>query len=1001
MKKIVLFILFIFAPFSQSHASSAPVLRIDTGGRTAAPILRIDTGGHTGGVRDIFFTRDGRFLVSASEDKTVRIWDVETGRIQRVIRGWIGKGKEGMIFSAALSPNNQWLAVGGVMGTFTGGKKRKEEDAHKIRLYHFPTGNQIDLFKGCTNTVGSLSFSPDNRLLASGSNDHVVRVWDVNKRSLLHELTGHTKEVHALAWLPDNHRLASGSHDITVILWDLRKEKKLSRRLRGHTKEIESVAVSPKGKFIASGGRDKTIRLWNGHLNKVLANQGTSVPSLSFAPDGKRILSGTSGAGSQVCRLYDIPTGRERLSFRKHKDIVLAVAISPDGDLAASGGGENHEIYIWDIDNGKVKHKLEGAGRGVFSVGFSGDGGSVAWGNRKESSVENKYGPLERWMKIPTRNLGQRVTFQGALKQAGDFVGAAGSLGRLRLKTRWAGSPKYPAILQVLENERIIARIDRDETSGFGHKSYTFTPDAGLIVSGGFNGKLSAYKTRTGKEIQKYEGHTGEVWAVAVSPDGKKIVSGSDDQTVRVWSLETGENLLTIFVGSDEDGDEEWVAWTRSGYYTSSPRGDKYIGWQINQGVDVNPLYHPASRFSKILYRSDIVAATLVHLSEERGIVALKAVNAPTVDEMPAFAPPNVRIVQPKNKFTTQEKSVSIKVRIDRNDVQIKDFAILVNGKQVLNNQERLVFNDRDTVFHRFNVPLNHEKNIIIAQVTNVKEARSMHKVEVFWKSTASGFPRGDLYLLAVGVNKLDYISGIDLNFSGRDARDFAGKMQQLEGKLFSKVHAYVFSDSSPRKPKSDEIVDALYTLRRGGYNDTVMIFIAGHGLFTNDNDFIFLTRDSKFEDDNDFTSIKRNPRSDDDKRNYKMGSVLKWADIEDVLRKVDSRRVVLLDTCYSGGTDITELLKRGSDSNIAVFASSSADQWSYESGTIGHGYFTYAILEGLGKDLPADVYKDGQVEIMELATYVRKEVEKLSEGRQTPNLYLPIGVDDFPFYVR
>jgi len=355
------------------------------------PILQLDTGGHKALIRDVIFTKDGRYLVSASDDKTIRVWNVRTGRIHRIIRGQIGEGSEGKIFAAALSPDNEWLAVGGYPSRWG------------IRLYHFPTGQLTALLKGHTSAVSSLAFSADSRFLASGSSDDTVKTWKIATQKLVHTLKGHSDTVYALAYLPDNRKLVSGADDNTLILWNTQTGAQI-KTMKGHTNDIGSVAVSPDGQYILSGSWDKTIRLWDAHGSFIreFASQETRVPSLSFSNDGKKVLTGTSGSGSDICNVFQFPSGKKIHAFTKHQNIVLATAISPNNQLAATGGGDDKEIYLWDIHTGKVRHKLVGKGTIVWSVGFGKDNASVAWGNEYQQNNPTNYGPMQNWLKIPT-----------------------------------------------------------------------------------------------------------------------------------------------------------------------------------------------------------------------------------------------------------------------------------------------------------------------------------------------------------------------------------------------------------------------------------------------------------------------------------------------------------------------------------------------------------------------------------------------------------------------
>ena len=140
---------------------------------------------------------DGKQLVSAGDDKVIRVWDWQAGRTIRTIRGQVGTGNEGMIYAMALSPSGQWLTAGGWLP----GGTREVSDA--IRLYDFATGKLVSLLKGHSNVVTALAFSPDSTRLISASNDNSAIIWDVERRTSVHRLRGHTRQITSVAFTPD------------------------------------------------------------------------------------------------------------------------------------------------------------------------------------------------------------------------------------------------------------------------------------------------------------------------------------------------------------------------------------------------------------------------------------------------------------------------------------------------------------------------------------------------------------------------------------------------------------------------------------------------------------------------------------------------------------------------------------------------------------------------------------------------------------------------------
>ncbi|MDM8562506.1 hypothetical protein QUF54_04050 [Candidatus Marithioploca araucensis] len=265
--------------------------------------------------------------------------------------------------------------------------------------------------------------------------------------------------------------------------------------------------------------------------------------------------------------------------------------------------------------DGKLQQRLSGVGAAILAVGFSSDGREFGWGKTWEP-----ISPIEYTITLPAKAealdskqfLGTPRKLSGSNR---DFSRAQDKWHDWTLRTRKGGNYGHQAILDIRQQNRTVASIERGSTDGYDHRSYTFTPDGERIISGGMAGVLTAYN-RDGNKLGDFVGHTGDVWAVAVSSDGRLLVSGSADQTVRLWDIETRENLLTLFHGSDD----EWVAWTPTGHYTASVNGDKMVGWQINRGVDKAANYITIAQLRDHLYRPDVIAATIRLRSVKKAI---------------------------------------------------------------------------------------------------------------------------------------------------------------------------------------------------------------------------------------------------------------------------------------------------------------------------------------------------------------------------------------------
>jgi WD40 repeat protein len=299
----------------------------------ALPILGEPSclGSHQDWVTSIAFSSDDQYIASGSDDKTVRLWNVQTGALAHEL-----KGHQDWVRSVTFSPDGQYIASG--------------SDDKTIRLWDVQTGALAHELKGHQGMVRSVAFSPDGQHIASGSLDKTVRLWDVQTGALAHELKGHQEWVRSIAFSPNSQHIASGSWDKTVRLWDVHTGT-LAHELKGHQDWIRSIAFSPDSQYIASGSDDKTVRLWNVHTGSLaheLQGHQSLVISVVFSPDGQHIASGSS---DKTVRLWNVQTGALAHELKGHQEMVISMAFSPDGQHIASGSSDK-TLRLWDVKTG-------------------------------------------------------------------------------------------------------------------------------------------------------------------------------------------------------------------------------------------------------------------------------------------------------------------------------------------------------------------------------------------------------------------------------------------------------------------------------------------------------------------------------------------------------------------------------------------------------------------------------------------------------------------------
>ncbi|KAK0710684.1 WD40-repeat-containing domain protein [Lasiosphaeris hirsuta] len=416
----------------------------------------------------------------------------------------------GAVRSVAFSPDSKLITSGSGDNT--------------VKIWDAATGICIQTLEGHSSAVRSVAFSPDSKLVTSGSGDNNVKIWDAATGACTQTLKGHSSYVYSVAFSPDSKLIVSGSGDNTVKIWDAATGT-CTQTLKGHSDWVRSVAFSPDSKLFVSGSDDHTVKIWNtviGTCVQTFKGHSGYIFSVTFSPNSKLI---ASGSGDNTVKIWDITTGTYTQTLEGHSGYVRSVAFSPDSKLIMSGSGDN-TVKIWDAATGTCTQTLKGHSDWVRSVAFSPDSKLVTSGSGDHT------------VKIWDITAG---IYTQMLKGHSDWVRSV------------AFSPDSKLVASGSDDHTVKIW---DTTIGTctqtlkGHsnwvRSVAFSPDSKLVISGSDDHTVKIWDIATGTCTQTLEGHSGYVRSVAFSPDSKLVTSRSDDKTVKIWDAATGLCMQTL-----------------------------------------------------------------------------------------------------------------------------------------------------------------------------------------------------------------------------------------------------------------------------------------------------------------------------------------------------------------------------------------------------------------------------------------------------------------------
>lgn len=1028
----------------------------------SAPIEVIPTIGHASDVKALAFSRERGLIASGSEDKTIKLWDGRTGRLLRTFNG-----HELGVTAVAFSADERLIASG------SADKTVRLWDAAQ-------GGRPLRSLAGHSENITAIAFSNDGGRIVSGSDDRSLKLWDVSTGRRLLNFTGHRESVVAVSFSPDGRRLISGSKDGTLRIWNAASGRLLRsfvirggiavmavspdgthaltvgplgkaehwdttsgqllqtfssketssvaavafsqgqqailayhggtiefsalvsgqplRRLSGLWTDFVTLAFSHDSTRVVVANADyqmndtRTLSLRDVATGNLLQSTGSNLAQpirVAFSPDGTRVLS----CEFDRWKLWDATTGRLLLT-KDHKGGRVNAAFSPDGARVVSGS-PNGTLKIWDATNQSTRDLTTEAGVNV-ALAYSADGtrifsvsfdGLAVWDDTTGQRVSDvSIGGMPSAADFsPGRN---RLVVDGdsvivldniaSARASQRAIAAAGSAGRA--PNALALSPDGAQVIVGTGHtmklwDAVSGRLLRTFVGHSGPvNAAAFSPDGARLLSGSDDNTIKVWDVSSGRELRLPEmRHGGVVWAVAFSPDSARMLSCSADGTIRLWDGKTGEPLVSLM--SPEDG--EWIAITPEGFFAASDKAAAQVG--VVRGLEA----YSVDQFYQQLYRPDVVRHKLSTdpSVNKRVKIAGDTVNLARV--LANKAPPEIAIVSPQSSSELAEQTVIVEARLFHPDMSnnggIGRVEWRVNGvPRTVEDLQHFSAVREHTIRRQLTLPSDRCVIELVAYNKANLTASRPAAVTVTVRSAAPR-PHPTLHVLAIGVDR--YKAMERLNFSVADAKSIMAAFELLKSDktVYSDVVGHGLFDEQVTRQSVQAEFKRLSAIVQT--DDTFVLYLAGHGV-TIDGRFYFLPHNAtgSLSDLNVESAIGQNQ-------------------LQDWLTEIPAfKSVVIYDACESGSTTEDRSGIRGLQQFVAVeklsrslgrtVLSATTDVTAALEGYKGHGVFTYVLLDAFSH---ADLDNDGRITTEELATYLRARLPALTDdlSRRYPELGL------------